>query len=153
LGTALAVAAISVASGEQLRRINVCFEETLAPLRLSQLEQGIGHCDRVIGNRATVEQRRGEAYAQRGLMRARQWSILNVTEYAVQGISDITEGLRLHTPAMERKHQLLLMRAQLYIATGQIRQAGNDYTTILNEDPANIEAKSGRSRIGALEGS
>jgi hypothetical protein len=47
-------------------------------------------------------------------MYARQWSIIGTTGFATQAIADITNSFRLHTPAVARKHQLLLVRAQLY---------------------------------------
>jgi hypothetical protein len=149
----LAMTAISsTVSGQELRKINTCFEESLAALRLSQLDQGIGHCDQVIEDKATPADRRGQAFAQRGLMHARRWTIVATPAVAVQGIADITEALGLHTPANGRRHQLLLVRAQLYVATGQTRRAAADYGAILKDDPNNTVAKSGRDRLGSMEG-
>ena len=145
----LAVTLPSAALGQQVRPINTCFEESLAAFRLSQLEQGIAHCDQVIEDKAVPSDRRGQAFAQRGLMYARRWSIVSTIAFAVQGIADITEGLRLHTPAVARKHQLLLIRAQLYVATGQTRRAADDFTAILNEDPTNADARNGLGRLGS----
>jgi len=149
----LVVAAIAPpVLGQEIRRVSTCFEESIAALRLSQLEQGIAYCDQVIEDKAVPSDRRGQALAQRGLMYARRWSIVVTPAFAVQGIADITEALRLHVPAVERKHQLLLVRAQLYVATGQTRRASRDYTAILDEDPNNTEAVTGRNRIGPSEG-
>ncbi len=145
---ALAPAAL----GQELRRINTCFEESVAALRLSQLEDGITQCDRVIEDKATLADRRGQAYAQRGLMYARRWSILSTPiTLASQGIADITQALSLHTPPLERKHQLLFIRAQLYAATGQTRRSIGDYSAILNDDPSNTEARRARDRLGSPE--
>ena len=90
LGLLLAVT-ISPAAVGQIVRIDTCFEEALAALRLSQLEQGIAHCDQVIDDNATPADRRGQAFAQRGLMYARQWSIIGTTAFATQAIADITD--------------------------------------------------------------
>jgi hypothetical protein len=150
LGLLLAVT-ISPAAVGQIVRIDTCFEEALAALRLSQLEQGIAHCDQVIDDNSAPADRRGQAFAQRGLMYARQWSIIGTTGFATQAIADITNSFRLHTPAVARKHQLLLVRAQLYAATGQTRRASVDFTAILNDDPNNAAARSGRDRLGSPE--
>ena len=107
----LTVTISQLALGQEVRRINTCFEESLAALLLSQLEQGIAHCDQVIEDKAATSVQRGQAYAQRGLMHARRWSIMSTTSFAVQGIGDISEALRLYTPPIARKHQLLIVRA------------------------------------------
>jgi hypothetical protein len=136
------------ALGQDFRKINTCFEESIAALRLSQLEDGIARCDEMIEDKATPSDRRGQAYAQRGLMQAHRWSIVSTIAFAVQGIADITESLRLHTPPIERMHQLLLVRARLYVATGQTRRASDDFTAILAEDPNDAEASNGLRRLG-----
>jgi hypothetical protein len=64
---------------------------------------------------------RGRAFGQRGLLYAKRWSMLEEVSDARRGIADITEGLRLHSPGKERKHHLLNIRGQLYLATGQTR--------------------------------
>ena len=151
LTIALALAASPAALGQQVRPINTCFVEFLAALRLSQLEQGIGHCDRVIEDQATPPDRRGQAFAQRGLMYARRWSIVSTMAFAVQGIADITEAFRLHTPAIARKAQLLLIRAELHVATGQTRLALEDFTAILKDDPTNAGARNGLRRLGSTQ--
>ena len=157
LRISLPVAAIILLSfparGQEFRKINTCFEESIAALRLIQLEDGIARCDAVIEDKATPSDRRGQAYAQRGLMQARRWSIVSTTAFAVQGIADISEALRLHTPPIERKHQLLLIRAQLYAATGQTRRASDDFTAILAEDPNDAAASNGLRRLGQPAGS
>jgi hypothetical protein len=68
----LAMTISTVAFGES-RKISTCFEEGLAALRLNQLEDGIDHCHQVIEDKAAPLDRRGQAYAQRGLMQARRW--------------------------------------------------------------------------------
>jgi FAD/FMN-containing dehydrogenase len=140
------------ASSQEVRKIKTCFEESLAALRLSQLEDGIARCDDVIEDKATAPQRRGETYAQRGLMQARRWSLMSTIVFATQGVGDITEALKLHTPPPARKHQLWLVRARLYAATGQTRRAYDDFTAILGEDPGNAEAISDLARIGSPAG-
>jgi hypothetical protein len=140
------------AVGQEFRKINTCFEESIAALRLSQLEDGIARCDAVIEDKATPSDRRGQAYAQRGLMQAHRWSIMSTTAFAVQGIADISEALRLHTPPIERKHQLLIIRARLYVATGQTRRASEDFTAVLNEDAGNAEAQNGLRKLGSPAG-
>jgi hypothetical protein len=152
LGIVLAMALSPGALSQEVRRINTCFEESLAALRLSQLEQGIAHCDQVVEDKATPSDRRGQAHAQRGLMYARQWSIVSTIGFAVQGVADITEAFRLHTPEIARKHQLLIVRAQLYVATGQNRRASSDFTAVLDEDPTNTDARIGLRRLGSPEG-
>jgi hypothetical protein len=152
LSAAVIILLSFTALGQEFRKINTCFEETIAALRLSQLEDGIARCDAVIEDKATPSDRRGQAYAQRGLMQAHRWSIVSTTAFAVQGIADITESLRLHTPPIERKHQLLLVRARLYVATGQTRRASEDFTAILAEDPNDAEASKGIRRLGQPAG-
>ena len=147
--TALFVALTGAAFGQDVRRINTCFEQFLAPLALPQLEAGIGLCDQIINDKATPDQRRGEAFAQRGLMYARRWAILSITPLALQGISDLSEALRLHNPPMERRHQLLYFRATLFSGVGQMRRASADYATILVEDPTNTAARIAQERIGS----
>ena len=140
------------AIGQEFRKISTSFEESIAALRLSQLEDGIDRCDAVIEDKATPSDRRGQAYAQRGLMQAHRWSIISTTAFAVQGIADISEALRLHHPPTERRHQLLLVRARLYVATGQTRRASDDFTAILAEDPNNAEASKRLRRLGQPAG-
>ena len=151
LTTALVLAIAPPAPAQELQRINTCFVNSLAALRLSQAEQGIAHCDKVIEDQAAAREQRGQALAQRGLMQARRWTILLTPPLAVQAISDITESFELHAPAMPRKHQLLMIRAQLYAATGQARRAADDYGAILHEDPNNAAARQGRGRLGPAE--
>jgi hypothetical protein len=152
VAVAVVLATASTAFGQELRRINTCFEEYLAALQLSQLEQGIAHCDQIADDMAAPSERRGQAFAQRGLMHARQWAILGRTAYATQGIADITEAFRLHTPSKERKHHLLLIRAQLHVAVGQTRRAAADYAAVLSEDQSNAAARRGQHRLGPAEG-
>jgi len=153
-GAGLLAAALVVthAAAEDVRQVNTCFEEHVAGLRLSQLEQGIALCTKVIEDKAAPAGRRGEAFAQRGLMHARRWSVVSEPTSAFQGIADLTEALQLHKPAMERRHLLLIIRAQLYAATGQRRRAADDYELVLKENPKSIQAKEGRSRLGLPEG-
>jgi hypothetical protein len=148
---------ISASAQMQIQRVDTCFEDPIAALRLSQLEQGIGQCDKLIEDQATPPTRRGEALAQRGLMRAHMFTIVATPgqatlAMATQGIADITESLRLHTPAMARRNLLLVIRAQLYIATGQTRRASDDFSAVLGDDPDNAAAKRGRDRLGPAEG-
>ena len=152
LSLLLAIAVSPTALSQDLRKIDSCFVESLAALRLSQLEDGIALCDQVIEDKAAPSTRRGQAYAQRGLMYARRWSLMSTTAFAVQGIANLTEALRLHTPAQERKHQLLHVRARLYVATGQTRRASEDFTAILKEDPKNAEAANGLQQLGSPAG-
>jgi hypothetical protein len=85
-------------------------------------------------------------------MQARRWSVISTTAFAVQGIADISEALRLHTPAPPRKHHLWLVRARLYLATGQTRRASNDFAAIIREDPGNIAAQDGLKQLGSPAG-
>ena len=79
LGVILAVTVALPSLGQETRRISTCFEEALAGLRLSELEEGITHCDEVIDDKAIASDQRGQAFAQRGLMYARQWSIFSTS--------------------------------------------------------------------------
>jgi hypothetical protein len=85
-------------------------------------------------------------------MYARRWALVSTPAFAFQAIADISEGLRLQAPAMARKHLLLLIRAQLYAATGQNRRALDDFAAVLDEDPNNIAAGDGRKKLGPPEG-
>ena len=67
-------------------------------------------------------------------------------------ITDITGGLQSHTPPIERWHQLLIVHAQLFIATGQLRRAAADYNAVLADDPNNSQALQGLRRTGPEEG-
>lgn len=136
----------------EIPKLVSCFEARIAPLRLSQLDQGIALCTTIIEDRAAAATLRGEALIQRGLMRGRRWAIIQILGDALQGIADISEGLRLNAPANERMHQILLVRAQLYAVTGQTRKAYDDYRTVLDSDPANDAARTGLSRLGRPEG-
>lgn len=151
LTIAARIATWPAAAEQPLQRISTCFEESIAALRLSQLDQLIDHCDRVVGDAATKQETRGQALAQRGHAYFRRWAVLEAAPDATRGIADITESLRLHTPAKERKQQLLLIRAQLYAATGQLRRASDDYRLVLTEDPGNEAARGGLRKIGAPE--
>ena len=142
---------VPAAGAQPFQRINTCFEETIAALRLNQLDQLTELCDKVINNASARPELRGQALAQRGLAHFRRWAVLEASHDATRGIADITDGLRLHTPAMERKHQLLVIRAQLLGATGQLRRAADDYRLVLSEDPGNDAARLGLRRIGAPE--
>jgi hypothetical protein len=128
-----------------------CFVQSVAPLRSGQLERAISDCTKIIDDRTARPERRGQALAQRGLMYARLWSLLSTPSHAFQGITDLTEALELHKPAMERRHLLLIIRAQLYAATGQTRWAQDDYGAILNEDPTNRSARDAQKRLGPVE--
>ena len=130
----------------------VCFETQTAALRLSQLDRAIALCTVIVDDQATAPRVRSEALSQRGLLHARRWVALEILPEAVQSIADITEGLRLHAPPNERRHQLLIIRAQLYMATGQTRRAYDDYQAVLSTEPGNALARAGLRRIGRPEG-
>lgn len=149
----LSVLVWSTAQAQPVRKISTCFEQYVAALRLSQLEEAILHCDQIVEDKAAAPDRRGQALAQRGLMYARRWSILSAHPHALQGIADITEGLQLHTPTIARRHDLLIVRAQLYAAVGQLRRAAEDYRAILDRDPTNDAAQQGLRRLGEPHGS
>ena len=123
----LAIANAPAAFGQPFQRISTCFEETIAALRLNQLDQLTELCDKIINDASARPEMRGQALAQRGHAHFRRWAFLEASHDATRGIADITEGLRLHTPGKERKHQLLVIRAQLLGATGQLRRASDDY--------------------------
>jgi hypothetical protein len=146
IGILLALS-VALPAFAQVHKVTTCFEQLLAPLRLGDLQQGIAFCDQIVADKTAPPQRRGEAYAQRGLMYARQWSVTSNIELAVQGISDLTEAFRLHTPPMARQHQLRITRARLYVAIGQTRRASDDYRAVLNEDPPNAAARTGLERL------
>ena len=147
----LAIANAPAAFGQPLQRISTCFEETIAALRLNQIDQITELCDKIINDASARPELRGQALAQRGHAHFRRWAVLEASHDATRGIADITEGLRLHTPGKERKHQLLVIRAQLLSATGQLRRASDDYRLVLSEDPGNEAARMGLRRIGTPE--
>ena len=147
LGLLLMVAA-PPALGQDRANSAGCFQAQTAALRLAQLDDAIARCTTIIDERATPASLRGEALSQRGVMHGRRWSIIEIPQDAVQGIADITEGFRLHTPNKERRRQLVLVRAQLYAATGQTRRATEDFRTVLAGDPTNGIARAGLRRLG-----
>jgi hypothetical protein len=132
-------------------KVSSCFEPWTANLRIAQLDHGIELCSKIAEDRSAPAKARGEALAQRGLLHARRWSIVELQSEALQGIADITEGLKLHTPDSGRKSHLLVVRAQLYVATGQLRRATDDYRAVLAAEPDNEPAKAGLRRIGQPE--
>ena len=144
----LLLAAAPPALGQDRANSDVCFQTQTAVLRLAQLDDAIARCTTIIDDRATAASLRGEALGQRGVMHGRRWSIVEIPQDAVQGIADITEGFRLHTPNEERRRQLVLVRAQLYAATGQTRRATEDFRDVLAGDPANATARAGLRRLG-----
>jgi hypothetical protein len=88
---------------------------------------------------------------QRGLLYAKRWSLMEAPSDAQRGIADITEGLRQHTPDKDRKHHLLNVRGQLYLATGQTRKAADDFKAVLAEAPNNDEARAGMKKVETLD--
>lgn len=140
----------SPAVGEEAQGV-ACFVQSVAPLRSGPLQQAISDCTKIIDDKTARPERRGQALAQRGLMYARLWALLSTPSHAFQGIADLTDALELHRPPMERRHLLLIIRAQLYAATGQARRAQDDYGAILNEDPSNRSARDGQKRFGPVE--
>ena len=127
---------------------SACFQQNVPALRLARLDDAIGRCTDIIDDRAAAASLRGEALAQRGLMRGRRWAVLEAQEDATQGIADISESLRLHAPGEERRIQLVLVRAQLYTAIGQTRRATDDFRNVLSTNPGNDIARAGLRRLG-----
>ena len=146
LGVLLMVAA-PPAFGQDRTNSAGCFQAQTAALRLAQLDDAIARCTTIVDDRATAASLRGEALSQRGVMHGRRWSIVAIPQDAVQGIADITEGLRLHTPNEERRRQLVLVRAELYAATGQTRRATEDFRDVLAGEPTNAIARAGLRRL------
>jgi tetratricopeptide (TPR) repeat protein len=131
--------------------VSGCLVQSIAPLRLSELAQAIARCEQVIGDAASSRDLRGQAFAQRGLLYAKRWSIVETEQDAVQGITDITEGLRLHNPEKAKKQHFLNIRGQLYLATGQRKKAADDFKAILAEAPDNETARAGLKKTGTPE--
>ena len=149
----LSVLIWSTAQAQPVRKVTTCFEQNIAALRLSQLDEAISYCDQIAGDNAAPSDRRGQALAQRGLIHARRWSMISSEPEALQGIHDITEGLRLHAPPTERRHHLLLVRGHLYAVVGQLRRAAEDYRAILDSNPANSAAREALKRLAVPHGS
>ena len=125
--------------------------EAVAVLRLSELAKVIASCGQIIDDAATPRETRGQALGQRGLLYAKRWSIVEALPDAQHGIADITEGLRQHSPAKDRKHHFLNIRGQLYLATGQTRRASDDFKTVLAEAPDNDQARAGLKKTETLD--
>ena len=53
----------------------------------------------------------------------------------------------MQTPPVERRIVLLMVRAQLYAATGQASKAADDYRAVLENDPNNRSALHGLSQV------
>jgi hypothetical protein len=128
-----------------------CLVESVAVLRLSELAKVIASCGQIIDDAATPRETRGQALGQRGLLYAKRWSIVEALPDAQRGIADITEGLRQHTPGKDRRHHLLNIRGQLYLATGQTRSAADDFKAVLAEAPNNDQARAGVKKIETLD--
>ena len=128
-----------------------CLVESVAVLRLSELAKVIASCGQIIDDAATPRETRGQALGQRGLLYAKRWSIVEALPDAQRGIADITEGLRQHAPAKDRRHHLMNIRGQLYLATGQTRSAADDFKAVLAEAPNNDQARAGLKKIDTLD--
>ena len=113
----LLAASIAPALAQPIELVRGCLVESIAPLRLSELAQAISRCEQVIGDAASSRDLRGQALAQRGLLYAKRWSIVEVEQDALHGIADITEGIRFHNPEKARKQHLLNVRGSFYLAT------------------------------------
>src|SRR5476651_2313201 len=98
----LLATSIAPALAQPSELVRGCLVESIAPLRLSELAQAISRCEQVIGDAASSQDLRGQAFGQRGLLYAKRWSIVEVAQDALAGIADITEGLRLHNPEKAR---------------------------------------------------
>ena len=142
---------IAPALAQPAELIRGCLVESIAPLRLSELAQAISRCEQVIGDAASSRDLRGQALAQRGLLYAKRWSIVEVEQDALAGIADITEGLRLHNPDKAKKQHLINVRGQLYLATGQHKKAADDFKAVLAEAPDNEAARAGLRKTGTSE--
>src|SRR5262245_36040634 len=91
-GVLLTIAAWPAALAQPpLQKINTCFEESIAALRLSQIDQLTELCDKIINDASATREMRGQALAQRGHAAFRRWAVLETAEDAMRGISDITE--------------------------------------------------------------
>jgi hypothetical protein len=139
------------ALAQPVQLVRGCLVETIAALRLRELAQTIALCDQIIDDAAAPRELRGQALGQRGLLHAKRWSIVETAQDANQGIADITEALRFHTPEKARKHHFLIIRGQLYLATAQLKRAADDFKTVLAEAPDNDAARAGLRKIGTLE--
>jgi hypothetical protein len=128
-----------------------CLVESVAVLRLGELAKVIASCGQIIDDAATPRDMRGQALGQRGLLYAKRWSMMNALPDAQRGIADISEGLRQYTPTPDRKHHLLNIRGQLYLATGQTRRASDDFKAVLAEAPDDDQARAGLKKTEALE--
>jgi len=142
---------IAPALAQPAELIRGCLVESIAPLRLSELAQAISRCEQVIGDAASSRDLRGKALAQRGLLYAKRWSIVEVEQDALAGIADITEGLRLHNPDKAKKQHFINVRGQLYLATGQHKKAADDFKAVLAEAPNNDQARAGVKKIETLD--
>ena len=147
----LLATSIAPALAQPTELVRGCLVESIAPLRLSELAQAISRCEQVIGDAASSRDLRGQALAQRGLLYAKRWSIVETERDALAGIADITEGIRFHNPTKDKKQHLLNVRGQLYLATGQHKKAADDFKAVLAEAPDNESARAGLKKTGAAE--
>ena len=151
IGALLAAISTAPTLAQPVELVRGCMVESIAALRLSELAQTISRCEQVIGDAASSRDLRGQALAQRGLLYAKRWSIVETEHDALAGIADITEGLRLHNPEKAKKQHLLNVRGQLYLATGQHKKAVDDFKAVLAEAPGNETARAGLKKAGASE--
>jgi len=142
---------IAPALAQPTERVRGCLVESIAPLRLGELAQAISSCEQVIGDAASSRNLRGRALGQRGLLYAKRWSIVETEHDALQGIADITEGLRLHNPEKAKKQHFLNVRGQLYLATAQLKKAAGDFKAVLADAPDNESARAGLRKTGTAE--
>ena len=149
-GVILTASAVPAAA-QPVELVRGCLVESVAVLRLSELAKVIASCAQIIDDAATPRETRGQALGQRGLLYAKRWSMMEALPDAQRGIADITEGLRQHTPAQDRKRHLLNIRGQLYLATGQTRRASDDFKAVLAEAPDDDQARAGLKKAGTLD--
>ena len=148
---AVLTASAAPAAAQPVELVRGCLVESVAALRLSELAKVIASCAQIIDDAATPRDMRGQALGQRGLLYAKRWSIMEALPDAQRGIADITEGFRQHTPAKDRKHHLLNIRGQLYLATGQTKRASDDFKAVLAEAPDNDQARAGLRKTETLD--
>ena len=143
---------VAPAFSQSAQNVSACLTGSIAALRLIQIAQTISNCDQIIDDAAAPPELKGQARGQRGLLLARRWAIVEKSQDAFGAIDDITEGLRIHTPTPEKRQRFLLVRGQLYIATGQLRRAADDFKAVLAESPNDDAAKAGLRRAGTPNG-
>ena len=139
----------SAFAGNAPEQSKACLDIGTAALRRHQIDEAILTCTRVADGAAADEATLAAALIQRGILHGRRWALTDNRKDAESGIADISAGLRRHRFDNDKHIRALLIRGQLYGATGRRSPAVDDFREVLSIAPSDDVAKSALERLGA----